>query len=108
MPPRADDSDLTVEGGRMRGRTGIVMVVFAALVAGTLAIVYAFRAEETSPDRAAAGPAAGVEFSEAETAPAKPESDLQKPGPASAPPDNAPEPLDAEPAPLEPMKSLSP
>jgi hypothetical protein len=102
MPPRADG-----EGGNMRGRTGIVMVVFAALVAGTLAIVYGFRADEISPDKAAAGPAPGMELSEAENVPAKPESDAPKPAPASPPPDDAPEPLDAEPAPLEPMPSLS-
>jgi hypothetical protein len=76
------------------------MVVFAALVAGTLAIVYAFRAEETSPDRAVAGPAADVQLSEAETAPAKPESDARKPAPEAAP-------LDAAPEPLEPLPSLA-
>ena len=76
------------------------MVVFAALVAGTLAIVHAFRSEETSPDVVAAGPLAGMELSEAES-PNKQPSESGKP--KSEPAAEAPKPLDAEPSELRPL-----
>ena len=76
------------------------MVVFAALVAGTLVIVYAFRSEETSPNRAVAGAPAGMQSSETESPNAQ-QSESAKP--KSEPAVEAPKPLDAEPAKLQPL-----
>jgi hypothetical protein len=103
-PPAADDGDLTLEGGKMRGRTGIVMAVFAALVAGSIVIVYAFRSADTSPDKAEAGHADGMELRQAENAPAKQESEAVKQ--KAEPPSEAPKPLDATPS--APLGALPP
>lgn len=80
------------------------MAVFAALVAGTLVIVYALRSDETSPDKAEAGHADGIELRQAENAPAKQESEAVKQQPAPA--GEAPKPLEA--APSAPLESLPP
>lgn len=94
----------------MRGRTGIVMAVFAALVAGTIAIVYGLRSPETAPDRAEARHAAPVpkaehdiQLRQAENAPAKPGNETVKPEQAPSPATEAPKPRNAEPAPLAPL-----
>jgi hypothetical protein len=93
----------------MRGRTGIVMAVFAALVAGTIAIVYGLRSAETAPDRAEARnatqqskPEHDTQLRQAENVPAKPAVDTKKP--EQAPPPASPEEKpSAEPAPLAPL-----
>ncbi len=91
----------------MRGRNGLVMAVFAALVAGTAVIVYALRSAETSPNSAQAGQASPIELSEASNEAAKQGSEAVKPAPAPQPPvpsGEAPKPLDAPSA--EPLPHL--